>query len=452
MNIITRFAPSPSGFLHIGNARTALFNWLYAKKMKGKFLLRVEDTDKEKSTKEAIDAIIQSIKWMGLDWDGEVVFQSKRAARHVEVAQQLMSMDRAYKCYASMEEIEAFRQAQPNTKFISPWRDKEPSQGPMDIPFVVRLKAQREGQTLVNDLVKGEVSINNTELDDMVLLRSDGSPTYMLAVVVDDHDMGVNHVIRGDDHFTNTFRQLQIINALEWQVPIYAHLPLIHGPDGAKLSKRHGALGVMAYQEMGYLPEALDNYLLRLGWSYGDEEIIPIARALKIFNLENLGKSPARFDIEKLKALNAHYLAHTENDQLLALLQQVLSLENEVVKGRVLQGMDALKVRAKTLIELAEGAKIYIAKKSPLDAKAANILNQGGSEILKKLLPLLQEIEEWQSAQLEVLCKEFATTEGLKMPQVMQSLRAGILGTFDAPSIIEVMVILGKEEVLMRLN
>lgn len=447
MTIITRFAPSPSGFLHIGNARTALFNWLFAQKTKGKFLLRIEDTDKERSTPEAINAIIASLEWMGLNWDEEIIYQSKRSARHAEVANHLLRIGKAYKCYSTIEEIEDFRSKNPHEKFISPWRDRDNS--PSEQPYVIRLKADHSGQTTVYDAVKGEVSINNTELDDMILLRSDGSPTYMLAVVVDDHDMGVNHVIRGDDHFTNTFRQLQIINSLGWPVPVYAHLPLIHGMDGGKLSKRHGALGVMAYEEMGYLAAALNNYLLRLGWSYGDEEIIPMHRAKEIFTLDNLGKSSAKFDIEKLKALNAHYINETDNE---VLLSQIYNLPNQIIKDRILMGMDALKVRAKTILELAEVSKIYISKRSPADEKANNILQQDGIDILNKLYPLLQGLDSWQQSQLEELCKAFALESGLKVAQVMSSLRAGVLGTFDAPSIIDVMIILGKEEVLERIK
>lgn len=453
MKVITRFAPSPSGFLHIGNARAALFNWLYARHMKGEFLLRIEDTDKERSTKEAIDAIIDGLKWLGLDWDGEIIFQSKREERHREIALKLLEMGKAYYCYSSQEEIAKFREENPNKKFQSPWRDRDVSVAPEGVKPVIRLKANKTGQTTVEDYVRGVVTIQNSELDDMILLRSDGSPTYMLAVVVDDYDMHVNHVIRGDDHFTNTFRQMQIIQAMGWPVPKYAHIPLIHGADGVKLSKRHGALGVQAYKEMGYLPEALKNYLLRLGWSYGDEEIIPSNRAIELFNIEGLGKSPSRFDFDKLNHINAYYISNTEDKELLNIVLPMLGIaHNSPYTDRILKGMPGLKVRAKTTLELKEGAKIYIEKCNPFDERSSKVLNEGGKEFLIKLVPLLKNIDLWTKENLEAKCGEFAINEGVKPTYIMQVLRAGVIGTFAAPGVYEVIEILGKEEVLNRLS
>ncbi len=452
MEVITRFAPSPTGFLHIGSARTALFNWLYARHMKGKFLLRIEDTDKERSTNEAIDAIIDGMKWLGLNWDGELIFQSSREERHKEIALELLRKGKAYYCYSSQSEIAEFREKNPNQKFHSPWRDIDQSKAPKDISPVVRLKAPKIGETSVEDQVRGTVTIQNSELDDMILLRSDGSPTYMLAVVVDDYDMNVNHVIRGDDHFTNTFRQKQIIEAMGWPVPKYAHIPLIHGADGAKLSKRHGALGVQAYREFGYLPGALKNYLLRLGWSYGDEEIFSTEDAIKLFTLENLGKSPSKFDLNKLDNINAYYIANSDDNQLLELISPKLGItDNKLYKERILKGMPGLKVRAKTLSELKDGAKIYI-EKSPIDERANKILNESGKEIIPMLLPVMQNIKTWTKEELEKSCSEVAIDNNLKPTLIMQVLRAGIIGTFAAPGVYEVAEILGQEEVLLRLS
>ncbi|MBA8666719.1 glutamate--tRNA ligase [Holosporaceae bacterium 'Namur'] len=453
MKVITRFAPSPTGFLHIGSARTALFNWLYAKHKGGEFLLRIEDTDKERSTDEAIDAIIDGMKWLGLGWNRELVFQSKNEERHREVAYKLLNMGKAYYCYSSPEEIAEFREKNPNQKFQSSWRDKDESEAPAGVKPVIRLKASRSGETVVEDFVRGKVVVQNAELDDMVLLRSDGSPTYMLAVVVDDFDMQVNHVIRGDDHFTNTFRQKQIIEAMGWPVPKYAHIPLINGSDGAKLSKRHGALGVQAYREMGYLPEALKNYLLRLGWSHGDDEIFSEQKAIELFDVEGLGKSPSRFDFDKLDSINAYYIANSDDNELLKLISPALGiLLDDIYAKRILSGMPGLKVRAKTLNELKEGAKIYISKSKPLDERSSKVLNDEGRQVISKLLPLLKNILSWTKEELEKKCSEFAATEGVKPTLIMQLLRAGVIGTFAAPGIYEVAEILGKEEVLTRIS
>jgi glutamyl-tRNA synthetase len=452
MKVVTRFAPSPTGFLHIGGARTALFNWLYAKHMGGEFLLRIEDTDLERSTKEAINAIIDGMEWLGLDWDRSVVYQSHNQQRHAEVARELLNLGKAYYCYTSQEEIAKFREENPNKKFQSPWRDKAASEASAGVKPVIRLKAPREGDTVVEDAVRGRVAVQNVELDDMILLRSDGSPTYMLAVVVDDFDMGVTHVIRGDDHFTNTFRQKQIIEAMGWPVPKYAHLPLIHGSDGAKLSKRHGALGVQAYKEMGYLPEAIKNYLLRLGWSHGDEEIFTLERMIELFELDGLGKSPSRFDINKLNSINAHYINQTDNFRLLELVLPHVGKVENIHMERILKGMDGLKARAATLLELAEGARIYIEKRKELDDKSVKVLEQGGKELLVEIKPILANIENWTEVEIERSCNEFASQKGIKPSQVMQALRAGVLRTFAAPSVFEVISILGKEEVLNRLS
>lgn len=452
MTVVTRFAPSPTGFLHIGSARTALFNWLYAKAVNGKFYLRIEDTDKERSTNEAIDTILKSMKWLGLDWDGDVIYQSHREMRHREVALELLRTGKAYKCFATQEEIAQFRTENPHQKFQSPWRNKHENEYPKDQNYVVRIKAPLSGVTVVKDIIKGEVVVNNGELDDMVLLRSDQSPTYMLAVVVDDHDMNVNCVIRGEDHFTNTFRQRLIIDALSWEVPIYAHIPLIHGSDGAKLSKRHGALGVHLYEEMGYLPEAMNNYLLRLGWSHGDDEIISAEYAKKIFNLENIGSSPSKFDIEKLNFLNAHYIVNADDNYLLEHVQKILKLDSDIAKERILKGMAGLKVRAKTIVELAEGAKIYVEKQKLRDEKSISVLEQGGDKVLLNVEKNLQMLESWSLESLKAFCKQIADEMEIKESFVMQSLRAGVLGTFNSPSILEVMLILGKDETLKRIS
>ncbi|MDE3059521.1 MAG: glutamate--tRNA ligase [Pseudomonadota bacterium] len=450
MTVITRFAPSPTGYLHIGGARTALFNWLYAKHHGGKFFLRIEDTDRQRSTPEAIEAIIDGLRWLGLDCEGDAVYQYARSARHADVAHELLKHGRAFKCYTTQAELEEFRKEHPNAKFRSPWRDGGHS--PPNTPYVIRLKAPLEGETTVQDKVQGTVSIKNSELDDMVLLRSDGTPTYMLAVVVDDHDMGVTQVIRGDDHLTNTFRQLALYDAMNWPAPDFAHIPLIHGPDGAKLSKRHGALGVEAYRDMGYLPEAMRNYLLRLGWSHGDEEIISTEQAIKWFDLDAVGKSPSRFDFAKLDNLNAHYLREAGDERLVELILPFLPpLPPEEGINRLLRGMSGLKARAKTLKELAANAVFYI-ERPPLDAKAQAILDNGGKDLLKSLLPVLEAAGGWQKDPLEQACREFAEPSGQKLGAVAQPLRAALTGSTTSPPIFEVMEVLGKEESIRRIK
>lgn len=462
MTIITRFAPSPTGFLHIGGARTALFNWLFARHHGGNFLLRIEDTDRQRSTDAAIEAILDGLQWLGLDWDGETVYQFARAERHAAIAHDLLSQGRAYKCFATPQDLEAMREAQraagKPVRYDGRWRDRDPAEAPPDLPFVIRLKAPTDGTTTVEDLVQGRVTVGNEQLDDMVLLRADGTPTYMLSVVVDDHDMAITHVIRGDDHLTNTFRQTQLYRACGWGTPIFAHIPLIHGPDGAKLSKRHGALGVEAYRDLGYLPEALRNYLLRLGWSHGDDEIIPTAKAVEWFNLEAVGRSPARFDFVKLANLNGHYIRDTADDRLAALVAERLSvLIGRAVTGQEQQhlslGMAGLKARAKTLVELAEAARLYTTTR-PLafDAKASQLLSADGRARLAALMPVLASLSEWSASVIEDAVRQFADAAGLKLGDVAQPLRAAVTGTAVSPPVFEVMTILGREEIAARLR
>ena len=456
MTVITRFAPSPTGFLHIGGARTALFNWLYARHHNGKFLLRIEDTDRARSTQAAIDAILDGMKWLGLEWDDEVVFQFSRASRHAEVAHEMVARGQAFKCYTTQAELEDFRKSNPNAKFRSKWRDKDGRDGgspAVDAPYVVRLKAPMDGETVVADKVQGTVTVKNTEMDDLILLRSDGTPTYMLAVVVDDHDMGVTQIIRGDDHLTNTFRQIMIYNAMGWQTPSFAHIPLIHGSDGAKLSKRHGAIGVEVYREMGYLPEAIRNYLLRLGWAHGDDETISTQQAIEWFGLEAVGKSPSRFDYAKLDNLNGHYIRESANERLVDLIIPRLGNVNAAGKALLLKGMNGLKQRAKTLVELAENAAFYVtARPLTLDEKAREQIEKGGRDIIKRLLPVFKGASDWTHDALQQICKDDAEANGLKLGAVAQPLRAALSGKTISPSVFEVMEILGKEETLGRLE
>jgi glutamyl-tRNA synthetase len=455
MTIVTRFAPSPTGFLHIGGARTAYFNWLLAKSTGGKFLLRIEDTDRERSTQEATQAILEGMNWLGLAPDEEIVYQSANSGRHVEVAQELLARGQAYKCFATKEEIEQFRQEHPHAKFRSPWRDRAEDTHPQGQNYAIRIKANLEGTTTIEDRVQGTVSVENSQLDDMIILRSDGTPTYMLAVVVDDHDMGVNFVLRGDDHLTNTFRQNQLYEALGWPKPEYAHIPLIHGSDGAKLSKRHGALGVEAYREMGYLPEALKNYLLRLGWSSGDEEIIPEAKAVELFKISGIGKSPSRFDMDKLNHINNHYMQQCRPEELVKLMNDIHPGEalDGIYAARVQKGIKSLIERSKTLLELRDNAQIYVEYARELDDKSRNILASVELDFIKRLMDALKDVDQaWNEDLLSAFCKEFAKANEVKMPQVMQTLRATVVGTFNAPSITEVMAVLGKEETLTRME
>lgn len=453
--VITRFAPSPTGFLHIGGARTALFCYLFARHNNGKFLLRIEDTDRERSTKPAIDAIIDGMEWLGLAADEPPIFQFSRAHRHAEVALQMIEAGSAYRCYVTAEELEKWRAENPNKKFRSPYREQNLNE---DKPHVVRLKAPVEGHVRIKDFVKGEVTVEAAELDDMVLLRSDGTPTYMLAVVVDDHDMNVTHVIRGDDHFTNTFRQKLIYEAMGWHVPEFAHVPMILGADGAKLSKRHGALGVEEYRKMGYLPEAIRNYLLRLGWSHGDDEIISDDEAIKWFSLDHLGTAPARFDFEKLAALNLHYIKQADNKRLADLaiphieaqIGKKLDIADELLIQRA---MPFLKERSNTIVALAADAK-FLVSDLPLevDPKAAEKLKTSDPAVKQKLVNLLTGRNEWDKQSLEASVHKFMEIEGFKMGQIGPVLRVLLTGTMSSPGIYDVMAALGKDEVLKRLN
>jgi len=461
--VVTRFAPSPTGFLHIGGARTALFNYLYAKHMGGKFLLRIEDTDRARSTQPAIEAILDGMTWLGLDWDGDVVYQFERAQRHAEVAQAMLDSGHAYRCYATAEELEAMRAEQRANKqplrYDGRWRDRVCGPEQEGQPFVVRLKAEREGETTIHDRVQGAVTVQNAELDDMVLLRSDGTPTYMLAVVVDDHDMGVTHVIRGDDHLNNAFRQMGIIRAMGWPEPVYAHIPLIHGADGAKLSKRHGALGVDAYRdEMGMLPEAVNNYLLRLGWGHGDEEIISRDQAIDWFDLDAVGRAPARFDFKKLENLNGHYLREADDARLAALVGVKMGSAispDWPDSGRELlrRAMPFLKVRAKSINELADSAS-FLFRTRPLDVDeaAAKLLEGDARQLLARARDALAAVDDWSAPALESAVRIVAEEAQLGLGKVAQPLRAALTGRTTSPGIFDVLALLGREESLARLG
>ncbi|MCE2510305.1 MAG: glutamate--tRNA ligase [Alphaproteobacteria bacterium] len=462
MSVVTRFAPSPTGYLHIGGARTALFNWLYARHHEGTFLLRIEDTDRLRSTKEAIDAIFDALHWLELDPDEEPVYQTSRMDRHVEVAKQLLAEGLAYHCYCTEAELadmrETAKQQGKPMRYDGRWRDRDPSTAPQDVKPTVRFKAPFEGTTLIKDLIQGEVKVENAQLDDMVLLRADGTPTYMLSAVVDDHDMGVTHVIRGDDHLTNAFRQTHLYRALSWAVPAFAHMSLIHAPDGSKLSKRHGAIGVAAYREMGILPEALRNYLLRLGWSHGDDEIIPTARAIEWFNLDAAGRSSARVDMQKLEYLNGHYLREAEDQRLVGLiapkiegaLDQKLENRDEAILHRAMPG---LKARAKDLNELAEHATFYVCKRPIVpNEKAAKLLDDTTRAQISNVGARLEALDSWTEDALEATIQELVKAEDLKLGKVAQPLRAALTGSTISPGIFEVMAILGKVETLDRLR
>ncbi|MFQ6017831.1 MAG: glutamate--tRNA ligase [Kiloniellaceae bacterium] len=459
--VVTRFAPSPTGFLHIGGARTALFNWLYARHHGGKFRLRIEDTDRKRSTEAAINAILAGLRWLELDWDDEVVYQFPRAERHAAVAHRLLAEGKAYRCYCTPEELEEMRQRARAEGwpmlYDGRWRDRDPAEAPPGIDPVIRLKAPRHGETVIDDLVQGEVRVANSQLDDMVLLRADGTPTYMLSVVVDDHDMAISHVIRGDDHLTNAFRQTQIYKALGWAAPAFAHIPLIHGPDGTKLSKRHGALGVEAYREKGYLPEALRNYLLRLGWAHGDDEVIATEQAIDWFDLDGVGRSSARFDRARLDNLNGHYLRAAEDSRLVELilprLESTIGRSVDCAgKTRLLSAMAGLKPRAKTLQELAANAIFYVAERPiPISDKAAKLLSDEARARLARLVPGLEMLGDWRAAALEETVRRFAEAEAVKLGEVAQPLRAALTGSNASPGIFEVMAILGRAEALDRI-
>ena len=460
--VITRFAPSPTGFLHIGGGRTALFNWLFARHHGGTFLLRIEDTDRERSTEEAIAAIFEGMRWLGLDWDEEPVFQFSRQERHVEVAQQLLAEGKAYYCYASKEELDEMREKAKAEgrpwRYDGRWRDRDPSEAPEGVKPVVRFRSPDEGETIVQDHVMGEVRFPNDQLDDLIILRSDGTPTYNLSVVVDDHDMGITHIIRGDDHLTNAARQTQIYQAMGWGTPEFAHVPMILGPDGAKLSKRHGALGVDAYRDMGYLPEAMRNYLARLGWSHGDDEIFSTDEAVEWFGLETVGRSPARFDFAKLESLNGHYIRHAEDarlaDDMLALMHRLEGWDvDDAFREKVLKVMPAAKERAKTLLELADAASFLRAKRPlSLDDKASKLLDDGARTLLGKLYGRLEANNVWETETVEATVRSFAEDEELKLGKVAQPLRAAVTGTTVSPPIFDVLATLGREEALGRIK
>ncbi|HEX5318418.1 MAG TPA: glutamate--tRNA ligase [Stellaceae bacterium] len=456
MTVTVRFAPSPTGFLHIGGARTALFNWLFARHHGGTFRLRIEDTDRVRSTPEATKAIVDGMRWLGLDWDGEIVHQFTRAARHAEAADQMLAAGRAYRCYCSQEELEAMREKaraeKRSVRYDGTWRDRDPAEAPPRVAPAIRLRAPQEGVTTIADLVQGEVTVANAELDDLIILRADGTPTYNLSVVVDDHDMGITHVIRGDDHLNNAFRQTQIYRALGWEVPEFAHIPLIHGEDGLKMSKRRGTVAVGEYRDLGYLPEAMRNYLLRLGWSHGDDEIMSLDDAVNWFSFANVGRGPSRFDLAKLDSVNAHYIKEADDARLVGLLGPFLG--KTLTPGdrlRLLRAMPGLKPRAKTLVELARKAAFYIAER-PLrpEPEAAKLLTQEARALLGELRGNLGET--WEHDALEAGLRDFAAQKGLKLGAVAQPLRAALTGSTASPGIFEVMEVLGRDETLARLG
>ncbi|MBC7139476.1 MAG: glutamate--tRNA ligase [Defluviimonas sp.] len=458
--VVTRFAPSPTGYLHIGGARTALFNWLYARGRGGRFLLRIEDTDRERSTPEATAAILKGLTWLGLDWDGEPVSQFARKDRHAEVARQMLARGAAYKCFATQEEIAAFRAAaeaeRRSTLFQSPWRDADPSSHP-DAPFVIRLKAPRSGATVIADAVQGEVTFGNDQLDDMVMLRSDGTPTYMLAVVVDDHDMGVTHVIRGDDHLTNAARQVQIYRGMGWDLPVFAHIPLIHGPDGKKLSKRHGAIGLEEYQAMGYPAAGMRNYLARLGWSHGDDEFFTDAQAREWFDLTGIGRAPARLDFKKLENLCGQHIAASEDAALVAEIEAYLEAAgkpglDEAQRTGLVRAMFCLKERAKTFPELLEKAHFVLGSRpfAP-DAAAAKALDPASRRLLAELTPQLQNAS-WTREDLEAKVAEVAAAHGIGLGKIAAPLRAALAGRTVTPSVFDMMLVIGQQETLARLS
>ena len=476
--VVTRFAPSPTGYLHIGGARTALFNWLYARHTGGKFLLRIEDTDRERSTDAAVQAILDGLKWLELDWDGEPLYQFARAKRHAEVAQEMLAHGNAYRCYLTPAELEGMHTAIAAERTLakeekraprgpqtiqSPWRDRDPKEAPAGVAPVLRLRAPREGETVIEDRVQGRVVVPNTQLDDMVILRSDGTPTYNHAVVVDDHDMGITHVIRGVDHLTNAARQVQIYRAMGWDVPVFAHVPLIHGPDGAKLSKRHGALGIEAYRAMGYLPAGLRNYLVRLGWSHGDDEIFSTEQMIAWFDVDDINKAPARLDFAKLNDVNGHYIREATDAELIERIRaflpeadggpEIAAQIEQVGWDKLAAALPTLKTRAKTLKELVDGAGFLLAKRPlALEEKAAQALDAPSRALLAQLLPQLESVADWQVPALEAAVRAFAETAGQKLGKVAQPLRAALTGKAVSPPVFDVMAALGREEALARIR
>ncbi|MEZ5842873.1 MAG: glutamate--tRNA ligase [Hyphomicrobiaceae bacterium] len=465
-NVVTRFAPSPTGFLHIGGARTALFNWLYARHTGGTFLLRIEDTDRERSTDAAIEAILDGMRWLELDWAGEPTFQYARADRHRAVAEELLASGHAYRCYLTPDELAAMRADAEAAKrpliIQSPWRERDPAEAPAGIKPAIRLRTPRDGETVVEDKVQGTVRIPNKDLDDLIILRSDGNPTYNFAVVVDDHDMGVTHVIRGVDHLTNAARQTQVYDALGWAVPVFAHVPLIHGPDGAKLSKRHGAQGVGEYRAMGYLPAAVRNYLVRLGWSHGDQEVFSSDEMIALFDIERLGKSAARFDFAKLGDLNGQYIRKTDDAELLARTRQMLpEIDNGPALAEAFERagwdrfaalMPALKERAKTLLDIVQGARFLIAERPlALDEKAQKQLTDDSRAHLAAIAGRMAALADWSAATIEADVRAYAEAASLGLGKVAQPLRAALTGTTVSPPVFDVMAVLGREEALARI-
>ncbi|MBE7185532.1 MAG: glutamate--tRNA ligase [Methylobacterium mesophilicum] len=466
--IVTRFAPSPTGYLHIGGARTALFNWLYSQHTGGTMLLRIEDTDRERSTDAATAAILEGLSWLGLDWDGEPISQFARVARHSEVAEELVARGKAYRCYATPAELDAMREkaraeGRP-PRYDGRWRDRDPSEAPEGVKPVIRIKAPQEGETVVLDRVQGEVRFPNKDLDDFIILRSDGTPTYMHAVVVDDHDMGVTHIIRGDDHLTNAARQTVIYKAMDWDVPVMAHIPLIHGQDGAKLSKRHGALGVEAYREMGYLPDALKNYLARLGWSHGDDEVMSLADMIAWFDIDDVNKGAARFDFDKLTALNGIHMRAMDDEALTAALLAaqpflpngalIEAARTEAGRALLVRAMAGLKDRAKTLVELAEGAAFLFAQRPlSLDEKARTLVSGAGRDMLKAGAEALRSVgEDWSAASTEAAIRAAATQSGAKLGALAQPLRAALTGRSTSPGVFDVLAVLGRAQSLARID
>jgi glutamyl-tRNA synthetase len=465
--VVTRFAPSPTGYLHIGGARTALFNWLYARHTGGKMLLRIEDTDRERSTEPAIAAILNGLKWLELDWDGKPLYQFARIERHREVALELLAAGNAYHCYASPQELtdmrEAARAAGRSKMYDGRWRDRDPKDAPAGVKPVIRLKAPLDGETVIEDRVQGRVVWQNADLDDMIILRSDGTPVYNHAVVVDDHDMGITHVIRGVDHLTNAARQVQIYKAMNWEIPVFAHVPLIHGPDGAKLSKRHGALGIEAYKEMGYLPAALRNYLVRLGWSHGNDEIMSTSQMLDWFDTVDINRSAARFDFAKLEDLNGYYIRNTDDQELLNRIEDVLPFLPQGariverldanVRANWLNAMPGLKERAKTLVELVQASEFLFADRPlALDDKAQKLLDAEGRQRLADLLPKLEAAPKWKTRELEEIVRTYAEETGAKLGKVAQPLRAALTGKSVSPPVFDVMAVLGRDEALARIK
>ncbi len=468
--VVTRFAPSPTGFLHIGGARTALFNWLYARAHGGRMVLRIEDTDRARSTQPAIDAIVDGLHWLGLNWDGEPVSQFARANRHQQVAEQLLAEGNAYRCFATREELADMREKAQTAglppRYDGRWRDRDPAEAPQGAQSVIRIKTPTGGETLVDDKVQGLVRFANKDLDDFILLRSDGTPTYMLAVVVDDHDMNVTHIIRGDDHLTNAARQTVISNAMGWRVPVMSHIPLIHGPDGAKLSKRHGALGIEAYRAKGYLPAALRNYMARLGWAHGDEEFFSTSEMIKLFSLKAIGKSASRFDFTKLENMNGHYIRAAADDDLVAAVESTIdemeggefyaSRLNDTRRSQLLAAMPGLKERAKTLVELIGNAR-FLFEEAPLelDDEALKLLEKNdsaGRKVLAKLQPVLEQLSNWNIADIEAAVRVFTEQQELKLGAVAQPLRAALTGRTTSPGVFDVLAVLGKNECLERIS